>query len=259
MSTTLVFGATGGCGSQALKVLLERGKPCIAVVRDAGRLPQAYRSGHHLLQVVVVPEGHLTMDDAELEGHLAKCDSVVSCVGHNLTFRGIYGKPKDLCVQTTRRVCEAIQRLKPTTPVKYVVVSTEGVDRPDGLDPKRASRAERIILWLLEKMLPPHLDNVKNAAYLHNKVSGINNPSVDFCAVRPSDMVDGDVTQYTLHERLQNGIFNAGKTTRANVGHFMADLVTKPDVWASWKGNWPQILNVPGAGGTTTTSVDPQR
>ena len=244
MSKTLLFGATGGCGSQALKHLLERGQPCVAIVRDKTRLPAAYQD-HTLLQVVVAPDGHLILNDAELERHLADCNSVISCVGHTLSFRGIFGKPKDLCVETTRRVCEAIQRLKPASPVKYIVVSTEGVDRPDGLDPQRGGVGERCVLWILEQLLPPHIDNVKNAAYLHKKVSGTNNPFVEFCAVRPSSMIDGDETQYTLHEVLQNGIFNAGKTTRANVGCFMADLVTKPDVWAQWNEKWPQILNVP--------------
>lgn len=189
------------------------------------------------------------MDDAELEALLVGCDTVISCLGHSLSVRGVFGKPRDLCVKTTQRVCEAIQRIKPAAPVKYIVISTEGVSRPDGLDPKRASLAERALLWLLERLLPPHYDNVKNAAYLHSQVGSGHNRFVDFVAVRPSNMIDGDELEYTLHERLQNGIFNAGKTTRANVGRFMADLVTEPDVWTTWKGKWPQILNVPEADG----------
>lgn len=49
---------------------------------------------------------------------------------------------------------------------------------------------------------------------------------------------------YTVHETLQNGLFNAGTTTRANVGHFMADLVTDQIVWSQWKGKFPQIIDV---------------
>ena len=246
MSSTLIFGATGGIGSQVLARLLERGTPCIAVVRDEARLPQAYRKGHPLLETVVMPDGHLTMEDATLEEHLARCNSVVSCIGHNMTFKGLFGRAsRDLCVETTRRVCEAIRKNAPASPIRYVVVSTEGVSRPDGLDPKLRGAAERLVLRLLELLLPPHLDNVKNAAYLHREVSGDTNTFVDFCAVRPSDLLDGEETLYALHERLQNGIFNAGKTTRANVGCFMADLITKSDVWAEWKGKWPHILDVP--------------
>ena len=83
-------------------------------------------------------------------------------------------------------------------------------------------------------------------AYLHEHVSGGRNPHVEFCAVRPSDMKDGDASAFTLHATLQNGIFNAGTTTRANVGEAMADLVTKPGAWDEWKNSYPQILDVPG-------------
>ena len=71
---------------------------------------------------------------------------------------------------TFPKVCEAIRSLAPEKPVKYIVVSTEGVDRPDGgADPERG-RAERLVLWLLSKTLPPHADNVATVEYLHNEV-----------------------------------------------------------------------------------------
>ena len=65
-----------------------------------------------------------------------------------------------------------------------------------------------------------------------------------FCAVRPSDLTDGEAREYTLHATLQNNIFNAGATTRANVGAFMADCVTKDAVWATWRNAYPHILDV---------------
>ena len=37
--------------------------------------------------------------------------------------------------------------------------------------------------------------------------------------------------------------FVAGTTRRANVGEFMADLATKPEVWAQWKNGYPHILD----------------
>ena len=195
------------------------------------------------------------MKDSELEGLLSRCDTVVSCLGHTLSIKGVYGKPRNLCVLTTQRVCGAIRRLKPATPIRYIVVSTEGVSRPDGLDPKRTSITERVLLRLLELLLPPHGDNVKNAAYLHSQVQG--DPCVQFVAVRPSNLVNGDESQYAIYPTLQNGIFNAGTTTRANVGSFMADLVTEPDVWKAWKGKWPHILNAPASGDTEATAVSP--
>ena len=89
------------------------------------------------------------------------------------------------------------------------------------------------------------------------QVSGSNNRFVDFVAVRPSDLIDGEETSYTLHERLQNGIFNAGTTTRANVGRFMADLVTDTQLWTEWKGKWPHILNAIPKGAEAAASTHP--
>ena len=38
-------------------------------------------------------------------------------------------------------------------------------------------------------------------------------------------------------------IFNAGKTSRINVGHFMAALITDDNTWNLWKGQMPVIYN----------------
>jgi len=243
MPKALLLGATGGCGKEVLIRLLERGVSTTVIVRDEQRLPVAARR-HALLSVVIAPEGHLTLGEDALREHV-RCDAVISCIGHNMTRKGIFGQPRLLCADTTKRVCEAICSIAPVEPIKYIVVSTEGVDRPDGLDPPRGC-VERFVLWLLTKLLPPHADNMAVVAYLHEHVSGGKNPHVAFCAVRPSDMKDGDASDFTLHGTLQNGLFKAGTTTRANVGEFMANLVTKPDVWAEWKTSYPQILNVTG-------------
>ena len=66
---------------------------------------------------------------------------------------------------------------------------------------------------------------------------------MEFVAVRPSDLVDAPPSEFNLFDTLQNGIFNAGKTSRANVGKFMADLVTDSVVWCRWRNSWPHILN----------------
>jgi len=237
----LLLGATGGCGSQVLVRLLDRGVATTVIIRDERRLPNIAK-GHALLTVVVEKQGHLHLSEDELRDYV-RCDAVVSCVGHNMTRKGIWGHPRKLCSDTTQRICDAIRSLAPAEPIKYIVISTEGVDRLDGSDPPRGC-VEHLVLWLLKHLLPPHADNMATVAYLHKHVSGGGNPHVAFCAVRPSDLKDDDASEFTLHATLQNGIFNAGSTRRANVGEFMADLVTKPAVWAEWKNSYPQILDV---------------
>ena len=100
---------------------------------------------------------------------------------------------------------------------------------------------ERLLLFLLWLLLPPVGDNEAVLPYLHTEASA--NPAVDFVAVRPSDMIDGDERPYSVFATLQNGIFNAGQSTRANVGAYMADLVTKTELWTNWRNGYPQLLD----------------
>ena len=286
----LLFGATGGCGSQVLTRLLRRGVLVTAVVRSAERLSDDVKS-HDNLTVVVFPNGHLfagttRKDDGKDDGnalndsftrrldrYVRECECVVSCLGHNLTLKGMFGRPRQLCVETVRQVCDAVARQKggrkdiasseeeeeqkkedenTTTntnnePLRLIVVSTEGVSRFDGADPKRGA-LERALLKALYFLLPPMKDNVEVVRFLHelketNETSTPSHRVVEFCAVRPSDMRDGEESPHEAHAELQNGLFDAGNTTRANVGAFIADLVTKPETWARWRNAFPHLLD----------------
>ncbi|MCG8701069.1 MAG: hypothetical protein MI922_23655, partial [Bacteroidales bacterium] len=42
---------------------------------------------------------------------------------------------------------------------------------------------------------------------------------------------------------IRSAIFNPGKTSRINVAHFMAELITHDDVWMQWKGKMPVLYN----------------
>ena len=291
-SRVLLFGATGGCGSQVLTRLLRRGVLVTAVVRSAERLSDDVKS-HDNLTVVVFPNGHLFAgtttrkdDDGKDDGnalindsftrrldrYVRECECVVSCLGHNLTLKGMFGRPRQLCVETVRQVCDAVARQKggrkdiasseeeeqkkedenTTTntnnePLRLIVVSTEGVSRFDGADPKRGA-LERALLKALYVLLPPMKDNVEVVRFLHelketNETSTPSHRVVEFCAVRPSDMRDGEESPHEAHAELQNGLFDAGNTTRANVGAFIADLVTKPETWARWRNAFPHLLD----------------
>jgi nucleoside-diphosphate-sugar epimerase len=59
------------------------------------------------------------------------------------------------------------------------------------------------------------------------------------------DLSDEDqVTEYEVHpSSTRSAIFNAGATSRLNVAHFMADLITDSDTWNRWKGKMPVIYN----------------
>jgi hypothetical protein len=69
---------------------------------------------------------------------------------------------------------------------------------------------------------------------------------VEWVAVRPDSLIDDDVvSKYEIHPSpTRSAIFNSGKTSRINVGHFMAELMTDDAVWSAWKGKTPVIYNV---------------
>jgi hypothetical protein len=63
--------------------------------------------------------------------------------------------------------------------------------------------------------------------------------------VRPDNLINEDkVTEYVLFPSpVRSAIFDAGKTSRINVGHFMASLITNDNLWSNWKGQMPVIYN----------------
>jgi len=53
-----------------------------------------------------------------------------------------------------------------------------------------------------------------------------------------------EVTAYDVHPSpIRSAVFDPGQTSRINVGHFMADLITEDSIWQKWKGQMPVIYN----------------
>jgi hypothetical protein len=89
------------------------------------------------------------------------------------------------------------------------------------------------------------LDNEQAAEYMRTEI-GQSDKTIGWCVVRPDTLIDLDhVTTYDVHPSpTRSAIFNAGKTSRINVAHFMADLISDDGIWKKWKGKMPVIYNV---------------
>tara|TARA_R110002072_G_scaffold291396_5_gene459570 strand:+ start:1901 stop:2107 length:207 start_codon:yes stop_codon:yes gene_type:complete len=63
--------------------------------------------------------------------------------------------------------------------------------------------------------------------------------------VRPDGLINEDeVTDYIIYPSpIRSAIFDAGKTSRINVGHFMTNLICDGDLWNKWKEQMPVIYN----------------
>ena len=236
--TVLLVGGTGRTGRRVLEQLLSRGINVRAIVRSAEKLRAgvAERPG-----LSVVEADLLALSDEELLRHVRGCDVVISCLGHVISIKGIFGPPRDLVTRSVERVCRATRELRPAQPVKLILMSSVSVNRPGGLDTRRG-RFERAVLWLQRGLVPPGRDNQRAADFLHDVIEAAD-PYAQWVAVRPDTLKEGDVTEYALHEGLVDSLLRPGETNMANVAHFMCELVTDPEVWAAWQGKLPVIVN----------------
>lgn len=237
--TTLVVGASGATGRLLVRHLLDRGESVRTIVRSARSLPEEIATHPGLS---VIQASLLDLDDETMARHVSGCGAVASCLGHNLTFKGLFGQPRRLVTDATSRLCDAISSHKPQKPVRFVLMNTTGNSNRDLNEP--VSPAQRVVIALLRLLLPPHADNEEAADYLRTRI-GQDHASIRWVAVRPDGLVDEEkTTGFTLHPSpIRSAIFNPGKTSRINVACFMADLITKPDVWNEWQGRMPVIYN----------------
>lgn len=237
--TTLIVGATGATGRLLVEELLNRGQAVKIVVRSLDSLPEAVR-GHANLSVIQA--SILDMSDSEMAKHVRGCHAVVSCLGHNLTFRGLFGGPRRLVTDATRRLCDAIRANHPSEPVKFVLMNTTGNSNRDLNE--RISFGQKCVIGLLRLLLPPHVDNEKAADYLRTNI-GQNDTQIEWTAVRPDGLIDDtEVTDYKIFvSPIRSAIFDAGTTSRINVAHFMAKLINTDNTWNMWQGKMPVIYN----------------
>ena len=130
----------------------------------------------------------------------------------------------------------------PGGPVKFVLMNTAGNRNRDLKEP--VSLGQRCIIGLLRVLVPPHADNEDAADYLRTTF-GQDCSLIEWSVVRPDSLTDEtDVTPYKIHPSpTRSAIFDPGQTSRINVAHFMAELLTNDEVWVSWKGGMPVIYN----------------
>jgi len=237
--TTLVVGASGATGRLLVEQLCSRGEDVKVIVRSPKNLPKSFTN---LDNLTVITASVLELDDAELAEHVHGCRAVASCLGHNMSFKGIFGYPRRLVTDATRRLCLAIKANKPEKLVKFVLMNTTGNSNRDLHEP--ISFSQKCSIGLLRLLLPPHVDNEQAADYLRTKI-GQDDSTIQRTAVRPDGLIDNDtVSEYEVHPSpIRSAIFDAGQTSRINVGHFMAELITDDETWNMWQGRMPVIYN----------------
>lgn len=237
--TTLVVGASGATGRLLVEQLLAQGELVKIIVRSIDSLPDSIKQN---AQIVITECSLLDMTDTALKEHVQGCHAVVSCLGHTLSFDGMFGHPRRLVTNAVQRLCHAIEATAPEIPVKFILMNTTGNQNDHAGE--KVSIPQRLVVGLLRWLLPPHADNEDAARYLQSRF-GSHQQMIEWVAVRPDALInEGSVTEYDVYiSPIRSAIFDAGKTSRINVAHFMSQLVVSNCTWNKWKAQMPVIYN----------------
>jgi len=235
----LVVGASGATGRLLVEELLKRDEKVKIIVRSDEYLSESVKNHNNL---DIVKANLLDLSDPELAKQVKDIDAIASCLGHNITVKGMFGQPRKLVTDAARRLCEAVKTNYPKKKVKYVLMNTIANSNRDLNEP--ISFVGKIVVVIIRLLLPPHSDNENAADYLRTEI-GQNDDNIEWAAVRPGGLIDNkEVTEYDAYgSPLGNALLDPGKTSRINTGHFMADLITNSNVWKKWKGQMPVIYN----------------
>lgn len=237
--TTLVVGATGATGKQLVEQLLKMEQKIKVIVRPAGKVPDTWKTNDNI-SIIKANISEISVE--EMMNYVMDCQSVVSCLGHNITLKGIYGKPRKLVSDAIKLICMAIQKNSPEKPVRFVLMNTTA-NRNRDLN-EHISVGEKLVMGLIRMIVPPQSDNEKSADFFRVNV-GQKNEFIEWVAVRPDTLIDENkVSEYELYTSpVRSALLNPGKTSRINVANFMSRLIVEDNLWIQWEGQMPVIYN----------------
>ena len=235
----LVLGANGATGFNVVTQLLKQGIDVKAITRNAEKF-DSIKSNPHL---EIIRASILYIDNQNLKQYLSDIEAIISCLGHNLSFKGIFGKPHKLVADALIKVVNAVNEIDNNNSTKIILMNTTACINK--LQNENLKNNENFVMNIMRLLLPPQRDNELAISYLIDTV-GTNNKSIEWIAVRPDTLInEAEVSEYTVHpSTIRSPIFNAGKTSRINVAAFMSSLLQDEELWEKWKYKTPVIYNM---------------
>src|SRR5690606_14505085 len=103
-----------------------------------------------------------TMGSEEIGTCTEGCDAIVSCLGHTMSFKGIWGRPRRLVTDAVRALHQAVQADTRVERVRFVLMNTAG----NRMGSETISGMHSLVLGLIRALVPPHADNEEAASYL---------------------------------------------------------------------------------------------
>lgn len=235
----LVLGANGVTGFNVVTQLLRQGIDVKALTRNTEKFDSIKNSEH----IEVLKASILEIDNQKLKQYLYEVDAVISCLGHNISFKGIFGKPYTLVVDALIKIVNNINEISKNKTIKIVLMNTTACINK--LQNEKFKQNENFVMKIMRFLLPPQRDNELALGYLIDTV-GISNKHIEWIAVRPDTLVNEiEVSEYAVYPSpLRSPIFDAGKTSRINVADFMVSLLKDKELWEKWKYKTPVIYNL---------------
>jgi len=230
----LVLGATGQTGFHVVNQFLDNNIQVKAIVRNAKKFDDIQSD----INLEIYVESILEVEDKFLKELLADVDVVISCLGHNISLRGMFGKPHYLVTDAINKI---VINSNDKNPKKIILMNTTAC-----LNTKQKEKftfGESLVMGIMRSLLPPQRDNDRALKYLEENIGEDN--VLEWIAVRPDTLIAHDqVTEYEIFASPQRSpIFNAGKTSRINVAHFFMKLISNEELWNEWKYKTPVIYN----------------
>jgi putative NADH-flavin reductase len=236
---TLLLGASGATGRLLVNELISKDIEVTVIVRNKEKFETLIVPNP---KIRVIEGNILDMPDAEVLKYVNDNDSFLSCLGHNISLKGLFGKPRRLVTDSIKRIVNAHLQSESNIKKKLVLMNTTGNCNHD--ENEKPPLSQRFVVFLLRYLLPPHADNESAANFLRISI-GQNNNFIEWVAVRPDGLIDEkEVSEYQVSvSPSTNVIFNPGKTSRINVAHFMASLLKTTGLWQKWAGKMPVVYN----------------
>ena len=85
----LVVGASGATGLQVVKQLIEQHIEVIVIVRNPVKIDSLQKKDN----LKIITDSILNVEINKLSEYLNGVDAIISCLGHNISIKGIFGKP----------------------------------------------------------------------------------------------------------------------------------------------------------------------